>query len=62
MNTVNLTLKHNLHVLSPRPVSHHLPAAVGYRQGLRLLPDCADSYRHRLGARRHRRAHYPQQE
>ena len=52
----------NNHVLPPSHPSHHLPTPRRYRPRLRLDVHRVSAHPHRLGAGRHRRADYSQQE
>ena len=52
----------NNHVLPPSHPSYYLPAAGGDRPRLRVDAHCVSAHPHRLGAGRHRRTDYPEQE
>lgn len=52
----------NNHVLPPSHPSYYLPAAGGDRPRLRVDAHRVSAHALRLGARRHRRADYPEQE
>ena len=55
-------IKTNHHVLPPSHPSHHLSAAGGDRPRLRVDAHRVSAHALRLGARRHRRTDYPEQE
>ena len=52
----------NNHVLPPSHLSHYLPAAGGDRPRLRVDAHRVSAHALRLGAGRHRRTDYPEQE